>query len=147
MQEQAAKIGVRINIAPLDWSIFVDKQKQQDFDMYYGGWAFSPAPLDLKQLWHTQYWLEKGDNSVGFGDAQTDLLLENLRHERDEGKRNDLYRRFQVEVYRAQPYIFLVNQVAVVAVHRRFRGSKTSALRPNFQANAFWTPAEFVKYH
>lgn len=145
-QQECRAVGVDFNLVPYEFSTYVQKQLSHEFDMYYGGWAFSPAPLDLKQVFHTSNWANMGSNDVGFGNVETDALLEEIRTELDTARSNHLYRKFQEIVYEEQPYVFLINQHSATAVHRRFRNAETSALRPNFQANAFWTPSEWIRY-
>ena len=59
------------------------------------GWIKDPGLDDFKQLWHTDSYKNAGSNFVGFGDAQSDALIDSIRGELDETKRNAMYQEFQ----------------------------------------------------
>lgn len=145
-KQEAAKAGVDLTVKTLENQTLYEQLNRHDFDMYYGGWASSPDVRDPKQLWHTESWANQGSNFVGFGNAETDALIERIRAATDENERIRLYKEFQQVVYDWQPYVFFVSTKTPIAVHKRFRGSKTSSMRPNFQANSFWTPEGLTKY-
>jgi len=146
LQQEAQKVGIKVNITSLDWSIFLERTKKHDFDAYIGGWIGSHNPQDLKQIWHTKSWAEGGSNYVGFGNDETDRIIELIREELDKTRRDSLYRLFHAIVYEEQPYIFLTAPYERIAIHKRFRNAYTSAIRPGFFPSGFWTPKEHVRY-
>jgi len=146
LQQEAQKVGVKVNITSLDWSIFLERTKKHDFDAYIGGWIGSHNPQDLKQIWHSKSWAEGGSNYVGFGNDETDRIIELIREELDKTRRDSLYRLFHAIVYEEQPYIFLTAPYERIAIHKRFRNAYTSPIRPGFFPNGFWTPKEHVRY-
>ena len=146
LQQEAQKVGMKVHIASLDWSIFLERTKKHEFDAYIGGWIGSHNPQDLKQIWHTSSWAEGGSNYVGFGNEETDRLIEAIREELDKERRDSLYRLFHKIVYEEQPYIFLTSPYERIAIHKRFRNAYTSAIRPGFYPSGFWTPQEHVRY-
>lgn len=146
-QQNAAKAGIKINICPLEITVLFERQRERDFDMYYGAWASSPAPPDLKQIFHTESFFEKnGSNDVGFGNSESDRLINEIRNELNEEKRSNLYRKFQCIIYDEQPYVFFVTSQTPVIISSRFQNSDASAVRPNYYANCFWTPPSLIKY-
>lgn len=146
LQQEAQKIGMKINITSLDWSVYLERIKKHDFDLYVGAWIGSHSPQDLKQIWHTTSWAEGGSNYVGFGNEETDKLIEKTREELDKNRRDSLYRLFHKIVYDEQPYIFLSAPFERIAIHKRFRNAYTSPIRPGYYPNGFWTPREHVRY-
>lgn len=146
LQQEAQKVGIKVNITSLDWSIFLERTKKHDFDAYIGGWIGSHNPQDLKQIWHTKSWAEGGSNYVGFGNDETDRIIELIREELDKTRRDSLYRLFHAIVYEEQPYIFLTAPYERIAIHKRFRNAYISPIRPGFFPNGFWTPKEHVRY-
>jgi ABC-type transport system substrate-binding protein len=146
LQQEAQKVGIKVNITSLDWSIFLERTKKHDFDAYIGGWIGSHNPQDLKQIWHTKSWAEGGSNYVGFGNDETDRIIELSREELDKTRRDSLYRLFHAIVYEEQPYIFLTAPYERIAIHKRFRNAYTSPIRPGFFPSGFWTPKEHVRY-
>jgi peptide/nickel transport system substrate-binding protein len=145
-QDALRKAGIDMKITALDFGAFVARNQSQQFDMYYGGWGLTAAEPDLKQFLHTRYWVEKGSNDVGFGDATSDALIDAIRQELDPEKRKALYWKLQALVYDEQPYVFLVSASTPIAIHRRYQDAKPCPMRPNFQANDFWVPTNWVKY-
>lgn len=146
IKEEAKKVGIDIQVQSYEWSVYLEKSKNHDFDIIYAGWISSPEPPDLKQIWHTQSWRDKGSNYIGFGNEESDRLIELIQQELNEEKRNHYYRRFQEILYEEAPCVFLVTSKERIAIHKRFRNARTSALRPGYQAQTFWVPKEFVKY-
>jgi len=146
LQQEARKVGIKLNITSLDWSIFLERTKKHDFDAYIGGWIGTHNPQDLKQIWHSKSWAEGGSNYVGFGNDETDRIIELIREELNKSRRDSLYRLFHAIVYEEQPYIFLTAPYERIAIHKRFRNAYTSLIRPGFFPSGFWTPREHVRY-
>jgi len=144
--ESAKQAGVKIVVTPLDISEYRKAIENHDFDIFYGGWISPNKDTDLKQIWHTSSWKDKGSNYVGFGNAESDKLIDQLRQELDPQKRYGMYKKFQEMVYEDQPYIFLMMPKERIIIHKRFRNSETHSVRPGFDPNRFWTPKEFVKH-
>ena len=130
-KENCKKIGVEIEIIAKEWTVFLDETKNHDFDIYCGGWIADPTEDDPKQIWHTSSY-NGGSNYVGFGNTESDLLIEALRKEMDEGTRNEMYKKFQAIVADEAPYIFLYTPDARVAMNKRFENAKAYVARPGY---------------
>lgn len=135
-KEAARQAGVNVDVVPQEWSIYIENQKKHDFEMFYGAWIGSPNPEDPKQIWHTES-INGGSNYVYFGNAETDKLIEDIRSELNEEKRNDLYRQFQVIVHEQVPYIFIWSPMEKIAISKRFENTETFIVRPGFNEAAF----------
>ncbi|MCS6790302.1 MAG: ABC transporter substrate-binding protein [Bacteroidia bacterium] len=146
LKQEAERVGMKVNIVSLEWSVYLERIKKHDFDVYIGAWVGSHNPQDLKQIWHTSSWAEGGSNYVGFGDATTDAIIDKVREELDKDRRDSLYRLFHWVVYQQQPYIFLTSPLERMAIHRRFRNAYTSAIRPGYFPSGFWTPQNLIRY-
>ena len=136
LKEQAQKAGIKIDLIPKEFSELVADTRKRDFDLYYLAWSNLPTLDDLRQTWHTQSDTPKGSNKVGFGNARTDAIIDSIRMEMDEQKRNELYHRIQEIIYDEQPYIFLFAPKERIAIHKRFE-AETSVKRPGFFENHF----------
>ncbi|GIV33421.1 MAG: peptide-binding protein [Chitinophagales bacterium] len=130
-KDNCRKIGVNIEVIAREWTVFLDEIKNHNFDLYCGAWIQDPTEDDPKQLWHTESY-QGGSNYVGFGDAQTDLLIEAIRREIDEEKRNALYKQFQSAVEAQVPYIFLYSPNARIVMSKRFENAKAYTARPGY---------------
>jgi ABC-type oligopeptide transport system substrate-binding subunit len=73
--------GVNAIPSPMDFTLFYDRAQNHEFDAMLGGWGGSASYSDPMQLWHTSSWVKKGSNFCGFGDAESDALI-------DEANRN-----------------------------------------------------------
>lgn len=136
MQENARQVGIGINIVPREFNAMREDWKTRNFQLYGGGFASQPLPDDLKQLWHTESDTPTGSNRTGFGNAESDALIDSIRVTLDEKKRAEMYRRFQEMVYEEQPMIFLFAPNERVVLSRRFRAEPTS-LTPGYLVNEF----------
>lgn len=135
-KEACRQVGINVDVVPQEWSIYIENQKKHDFEMFYGAWIGSPNPDDEKQIWHTES-INGGSNYVYFGNAETDKLIEDIRGELNADIRNDLYRKFQVKVHDAVPYIFIWSPKEKIAISKRFTDIETFIVRPGFNEAAF----------
>jgi ABC-type transport system substrate-binding protein len=39
LKEAAEKVGIEMEIIPLEWTAYLDKHNKHDFDLYVGGWV------------------------------------------------------------------------------------------------------------
>jgi peptide/nickel transport system substrate-binding protein len=114
------KAGIKATAVPLDFNVAIDNLKNHDFDMLVSAWQGIAVPEDHEQVWSTKSWETKGSNFVGWGNAQTDALIDSMRHELDETKRYAMSRRFQQKIYDDQPYIFLFSSIRRIAINKKF---------------------------
>lgn len=129
-QNEAKKAGVRINIIEKANSALVAQLRSRDFDMFARGIGADLSGDDPKQYWHTDSDTPGGSNMMGFGNAQSDALIDAIRTELDEAKRKDLYYRFQEILYEEQPVVFLYSTKDRMIFHKRFKNVKTSIKSP-----------------
>jgi peptide/nickel transport system substrate-binding protein len=135
MAESFAKVGAKLNLNSMDFSVWKEKARSHDFDMLLGVWGGYSGPDDFSQLWKTEAWQKHGDNYSGFGDETTDKLIDSIKFTIDEVKRNELTKRFQQAVYNQQPYIFLFANTRRVIIHKRFGNADMYLQRPNYALN------------
>ncbi len=118
--ESFYKAGVKATATPLDFNVALDNLKNHNFDMIVSAWQGIAVPEDHEQVWSTKSWANKGSNFTGWGNAQSDALIDSMRHELDEPKRFAMSKRFQKMIYDDQPYIFLFSSVRRIAIHKKF---------------------------
>lgn len=137
LKENAKRAGIDINIVTREWTVFLEDTKKRDFDIFSGGWVQSPIPDDLKQIWHTESDNPDGDNRVGFGTAESDRLIDEIRVTLDEEKRREMYLRVQEIIFEEQPYVFLHAPKERISIHKRFTNTQISVNRPGYDVNSF----------
>lgn len=135
-QEEARKLGIKVDVVTQEWSIFLDKTKAHDFDMYVGAWISSPIPSDHKQIFHTSSY-NGGSNYTGFGNDATDALIDSIRVTLDVEKRKVLNQRFQAILLDECSYLFLYYPKERLAIHKRFDNAEPSLMRPGYKEAAF----------
>lgn len=130
------KAGGKVTIEQWDWSVYLDKRKQGDFQIIIGAFGGSPAPENLKQTWHTSSILT-GRNFAAFGNEYSDALIDSINLEMDEVKRGEMYKRFQMMVYKVRPFVFLYTLSQRIIRKNEFAKSKVSSVRPNYWLGDF----------
>lgn len=138
-KENAAKAGVNLEIVALAnfQEIRTKHLNTGDYELTTVANSISvPVDYDPYQQWHTQSYQTKAGNFAGFGDVESDRLIEELRVEVDPQKRHDLYQEFQAMVYAQQPVIFLVSPMQLVMVSKKLE-AKASALAPGYHENTY----------
>lgn len=140
--ENLKKAGVELVQSQREWTVFIQELKAHNFEMSTLSWVAAPGPDDPKQIWSTTSY-DGGSNYVGFGDQKSDEVIEKLRNELDETKRNELYKQFQQMVYDAQPYIFMTSPLNRMAIHARFTNAGAKIARPGYVENEFMLDKSF----
>ncbi|MCC6571944.1 MAG: ABC transporter substrate-binding protein, partial [Chitinophagales bacterium] len=129
IQNSYKQAGIKVEVKALDWALYLDELKKHNCQLYYQGWVKQPRPDDEKQIFHTSS-ANGGSNYMSFGNAQTDALIEQIRTELDETKRNELYKQWQVIQHEEVPYIFLYVQNFRNCVHKRFENIGAGPVYP-----------------
>jgi ABC-type transport system substrate-binding protein len=107
------KIGVKATLEALEWSAYVKRLEERQFDASAGAWS-TPWFSDLYQGWHSSQVDEpKSSNTVGFRSAEADKIIEELRVTFDKDARIRLFRAFHRIVADEQPYTFFMRRTKV----------------------------------
>lgn len=132
-KENLKKIGVDLNIVAKEWTVFLDDLKKHDFEIYCGAWVGDPNVEDPKQIWHSES-STGGSNYVSYGDAISDKMIDDIRSELDETKRDAMYLKFQEKVHNEVPYIFLYAPLERIAISKKYLPSSAKAytVRPGY---------------
>ena len=141
MKENLRKLGIDMTIRELEWATFLQNIYDRQFDACALGWAMDPES-DLYQIWHTSQKENRGSNHVGFGDAETDRLIEESRRTIDDAARWKLFVQFDRILYEQQPYLFLYSAPDLGAYDKRYRGVKFYKLRPGYDFTEWFLPQE-----
>lgn len=136
LKEWLRQAGIDMEIRSMEWSLYLGDLKKQKIQVWYGSWVTDPRDDDPKQLWHTES-RNGGSNYPGFGNAQTDALIEQIRKELNAEKRNVLYHQWQELMHEEVPYIFLNSQPFRNVVHNRFDNIHASSIYPGYYEAGF----------
>jgi len=122
LREELLKVGVVVNLRPLEFNALIRAVSERDFDAVMMGWAL-PLDNDTYMVWHSSEG-DKGSNFVGFANPEADKILDKVRVEFDRNRRNELFRALQKILHDEQPYTFLFNQATLLAYSKRFTNVK-----------------------
>ncbi|WP_052597648.1 ABC transporter substrate-binding protein [Aureispira sp. CCB-QB1] len=137
LKDEASRVGIEVNLTPVDFSTLLEDADKRNFDMVALAWVKTPGLDDMKQVWHTAADKEGGANRVGFGTAESDKLIDEIRVTLDPEVRKELYLKVQEIIYEEQPYVFLFVPSELIAIHNRFDGTETSPMRPGYREASF----------
>jgi ABC-type transport system substrate-binding protein len=130
LRDDLLKIGIKMNIESAEWSLFLKRMDEKNFDGYVAAWTTGWDP-DLFQIWHsTQADVPKGSNRVGFRSKEADRIIEALRNEFDMEKRKALAHEFHRLVAEEQPYSFFFFKNAVICHWNEVKDVKVSKMYP-----------------
>jgi peptide/nickel transport system substrate-binding protein len=130
LRDDLLKIGVKMNIESAEWSLFLKRMDEKNFDGYVAAWTTGWDP-DLFQIWHSsQADVPKGSNRVGFRSKEADRIIEGLRNEFDMGKRKALAHEFHRLVAEEQPYSFFFFKNAVICTWAEVKDVQVSKMYP-----------------
>ncbi|MEO8147645.1 MAG: ABC transporter substrate-binding protein [Bacteroidia bacterium] len=135
MAAEYKKAGIAATPVGIDPGSAQQKMFGHDFDMIIGSWGGSSSPEDYTQLWATSEWQSNGANFVGFGNTQSDALIDSIKVAMEDEKRIKLSKQLQQIIYDEQPYVFFTAGLRRVVVHKRFGNCEFYFERPNVLLN------------
>jgi len=146
VQEQWAKLGVKVEIQVIAWSAFLDQFiEKRDFQVVLLGWTI-PIDPDIYAVWHTSSSAPGGLNFVSYSNKEVDRLIEEGRRELKIEKREDIYRKIHELIAEDAPYTFLFFPYATPAVQKRFQGIKPELAGIGYNFIDWYVPEDEVKY-
>lgn len=137
LKTEAQRAGIEVVLTPVEFVTLLEDADQRNFDLVALAWVKTPGLDDMKQVWHSDFDRPGGSNRVGFGTAESDALIDQIRVTLDEEKRNELYKKVQRIIYEEQPYIFLFVPAERIVINNRFDGTEVSPIRPGYREASF----------
>lgn len=136
------KIGISMNILPVEWSVMIQRMEDKDFHGFTGGWVLA-WETDLYQLWHSSQADEaRSSNRIGFRNVAADSIIERVRRTFNEDERNALFHEFHALVHEEQPYTFWFQSRNVGAWRSEVKNVSFSQLRPFDSALKWYLAAD-----
>ncbi len=106
-QADLRAVGIEVRIELYEWAVFLKNFVNcGEFDAVVLGWALGQG-FDQFQIWHSSQANPEQLNMVGFKDARSDRLLEDIRAEFERGRIISMCHELQQRIYDLQPYLFL----------------------------------------
>ena len=142
LQQDLRKLGVQMDIESLEWSSFLVRLREHDFDAVLSAWNTGTDPDHLSNLWRADTGTH-GRNYVSYENRRVEDLFEQGRREPDRVRRRRIYQEIHARLYADQPYTWICSRPVLAVVNRRIRGVTTSprGLHLFYPAHlAWWTP-------
>ncbi len=141
-QEDLKSLGVEMNTHVLEWSAFLLKVRQHEFQAEAAAWGTGTDPDTGWNLWRSEQY-EKGRNYGKYSNPRVDELFELGRKEFDQAKRAKIYQEIGKILYEDQPYTWICNRATLSAINKRIHGVQMSPrglynFDPGFAS--WWTP-------
>jgi peptide/nickel transport system substrate-binding protein len=137
-QQELKKIGVDVNVVPLDPALLIKRTFDGQYDASYMGWQLDAEP-DLFNLFHSSEVRPKGQNIVFYNNPEADRLIEASRRELNLGRRQKLLQQLHAILADDQPYTWTIQSSEKWAINRRVHNVKESRGYGLFS----WYPGEF----
>ena len=138
-QKEAKKAGVNIKSVVKEANTLRADRKAREFDMFLAGTSEDLGLNDPRQHWHTASDTPAGANYSGFGSAETDAIIDEIRVTLDPAVRTPLYLKLQETIYDEQPFLFLYATKDRILINKRFKGVSTSVQSPRYFENQWYT--------
>ena len=124
-QAALKKIGITMNIRPMDSATMFDAVMKGNYQAAFLAWSVDPEP-DLYSLFHSSQLPPRGLNIVDYRNPEVDRLIQQGRHEFDTAKRASVYHRLHAILADDQPYTWTVQVSTKWALNKRVRNAAAS---------------------
>jgi peptide/nickel transport system substrate-binding protein len=138
VQDQLAKVGVKVVPKPLEWNVFIQKLMARDFPACVQGWRVA-TKVDLKEIWSTAA-IEDGLNIVSYSNPKVDELIERIRGVEDHRQAKALLDEAQALIVEDQPYTFLYENDKLNGLNRRIRNVRMNVLSGYYNLEEWTAP-------
>lgn len=137
-KEDLLKVGVKLTVASVEWSVMQKRMDEKSFDAFTSGWLMD-YESDPYQIWHSSQADEpKGSNRVGFRNKEADQIIEKLRETFAPEERQTLLRRLHRILHEEQPYAFFMYQKGVYCWRSEVKNVVFAKDRPITDSSPWW---------
>ncbi len=125
LQEDLRRVGVELEIVPVDWATLLDRLRKHDFDAAALQWMMRTPPDNSHEFHSSES--AGGQNYGSFRNAEVDQLIDQLKHTAPGPARVALDHQLHQLLDREQPYLFLGCPEIHSLVAERLHGYAPSA--------------------
>lgn len=136
IQADLAKVGVRVELTPMEFTAMMARQEAGNFDAVLSAWS-EATKVDLTSAWVTPSATTGSNNFIGYSNPEVDHLALQAREEGDLAKAKVFWDRAQELIVEDQPVTFLYEGVQLVGISRRIKGANINP------ASVFFNLAEW----
>ena len=121
IQEQLARVGVEVELRPMEPKAMRQQVVASEFDGFLGGWVFV-GRVDLAPLFGADHVPPRGLNVIHYNSADVDRYLNDLGRAEDARAMATPLRKIQRQLTEDQPYTLLYETQRIAAHGPRLRG-------------------------
>ncbi|MBN8678970.1 MAG: hypothetical protein J0M29_12150 [Chitinophagales bacterium] len=132
MKETFKQAGIDLQLVSADLSTMTTDTRNGNFDSALLGVAIFPGQVEYYQRFHSKSLAPAGDNRSNYVSAEADRLIEAIRTEPDEIKRNQDYLKIQEVLYNEVPEIPLYAPLQRIIISNKFDSEVESENRPGY---------------
>ncbi|HZD95408.1 MAG TPA: ABC transporter substrate-binding protein [Candidatus Sulfotelmatobacter sp.] len=149
IQQDLKRIGIKVNVVTLDFNSLLERMTQS---FNYEACLLGFQNVDLDPNGQMAVWLSTADNHqwnprqkspATQWEAQVDKLMKAQAASGDEHKRKQYWDRVQQIAWEQEPFIYLVNKDALVAIAPAVKNIEPSVFRPQ----TFWNVETLALAH
>ena len=130
IQEQLRRMGIQVQLEPLEESTETDRESKGAFDAALGAWIMGASPDGIVGAWTTQGIGSHGVNYGSYSNPRFDTLLDSAL-KADPSVAREKFTKAIAVINDDAPAVWLYEPRKIVGVNRRIR---TTKMRPN----AWW---------
>lgn len=136
VQVSLRSIGIRIILMELDFDTFLELNKRHKFDLCLSNFQTYPSRIDPKNVWHSESY-EYGTNWMGFGNEVSDLLIKQIRSEKDLVKLKEYEQELEKVIHESLPCIFLFSPKHKIILSKNIEHAQFSSFGLGFWESNF----------
>ena len=142
MRDQLAKIGIGLDVAPLEFGTMIDRMLSSNYEaIYFRVLATALDPAMNPDMWMTggtgRFWhIGQKPNAVEDWERQIDTLMREQMSTIDQARRHELFNQVQRIFAESLPVVYVVAPRLYYAHSARVAGATPSVIRPPVLWNA-----------
>jgi peptide/nickel transport system substrate-binding protein len=131
LKESLKKLGIEINIESYEWTVYLQKLRAGEVDLFLNGTVNSVTTPDLSNSFHSSA-IESGRNYFYYQDERSDQLLDSIHDCLDPELRNKLFVQLEDRIFDQLPILPLIQPMETIAFSKRLKHARAYRLRPNY---------------
>lgn len=129
-------IGIEVESEEVDSETELVRLQEKNYDLAIVSYNDKPGPATPKPLWHTQ----SSQNITGFGNEETDILIDKIDKSKDINEKEKLYQEFNTMWVQETPAILLWQKEMLIAVSEKYKDYRFSMA---FDSYVGFNPSSF----
>ncbi len=139
LKDQAEKIGIKINVIPLEWSQYLERMIKGETQLFYHAVGSANIPQDFGSSFHSSS-AENGRNVLNYRSSKADSIIMEMKNPILDQERNKLTHQFQEILMQDYAAIYLYSTMERLVYSDRVESPSVSNVRPHY-----WAPSIRIK--